>query len=310
MSSLILYRNNKEGGKKMEMAGYFEYKRRYKGPVKLVILDWAGTTIDYGCFAPALAFVEAFRRKGIEITMEQARAPMGRAKWEHIKCIFEWNPDVQAKWKAKYGRDWTLKDVDEVFKEFKPATLEAVKKCSKIIPGVVETVEWLRERGIKIGSTTGYFTEAAELCYKLGAQQGYKPDTYVYPDEVAKMFGIPLSKAGRPYPWMVMVNMIRTQSFPPAAVVKVDDTVVGVEEGLNAGTWTVGVSKTGTLVGLSEEEVKKMEKENPKKLRAMIEAANDKLRRAGAHYVIEDLSQLPQVIEDIERRLKRGETPV
>jgi len=31
----------------------FVYRRSCRGPVKLVILDWAGTTMDYGCYAPA-----------------------------------------------------------------------------------------------------------------------------------------------------------------------------------------------------------------------------------------------------------------
>ena len=105
---------------------------------------------------------------------------------------------------------------------------------------------------------------------------------------------------------MVIKNMMEMNVFPPAAVVKVDDTVVGVEEGLNAGTWAVGVSKTGTLVGLNDEEIKKMPKAE---LKAKIEVANDKLRRAGAHYVIEEISQLPHVILEIEERLKRREKP-
>ena len=84
-----------------------------------------------------------------------------------------------------------------------------------------------------------------------------------------------------------MRNMMETNVFPPSAVVKIDDTVVGVEEGLNAGTWAVGVSKTGTLVGLNEEEIEKI---SSAELKAKIEAANDKFRRAGSHYVIEEIS--------------------
>ena len=38
-----------------------------------VIFDWAGTTVDYGCFAPVQAFVEAFREFGVEPTMDETR---------------------------------------------------------------------------------------------------------------------------------------------------------------------------------------------------------------------------------------------
>lgn len=282
----------------MEIAQYLRYDRRYRGPVKLVILDWAGVTLDYGCYAPAVVFIEVFRRKGIDISMEQARGPMGRYKRDHIKCILEWYPDVSAKWRKKHGRDWTDEDVEDMFENlFKPMQLEVIRNYSKLIPGILETVEWMRERGIKIGSTTGYFKEAAQINLEEAIKQGYKPDATFCSDDVP---------AGRPRPWMVVRNMMETNVFPPSAVVKVDDTTVGVEEGLNAGTWAVGVSKTGTLVGLNEDEVKQI---NPSKLRAMIEVANDKHRRSGAHYVIEDISQLPQVILEIEERLKRGEKP-
>ena len=282
----------------MEISRYLEYHRRYKGPIKLVVLDWAGLTVDYGCYAPAVVFIEVFRRKGVDISMDQARGPMGRYKRDHIKCIFEWYPDVSAKWSEKHGREWTDDDVDDMFENlFKPIQLEVIRDYSRLIPETLETVNWLRERGVKIGSTTGYFKEAAQINLEEAIKQGYEPDAAFCSDDVP---------AGRPRPWMVIRNMMETDVFPPAAVVKVDDTVVGVEEGLNAGTWAVGVSKTGTLVGLNEEEVKNTP---PAKLEAMIEAANDKHRRAGAHYVIEGISQLPQVVLEIEERLKRGERP-
>jgi phosphonoacetaldehyde hydrolase len=282
----------------MEISRYLEYNRMYKGPIKLVVLDWAGLTVDYGCFAPAVVFIEVFRRKGIDISMEQARGPMGRYKRDHIKCIFEWYPDVSAKWREEHGRGWTEEDVDDMFVNlFKPMQLEVIRDYSKLIPGTLETVNWLRERGIKIGSTTGYFKEAAQINLEEAAKQGYEPDVAFCSDDVP---------AGRPSPWMVMRNMMETNVFPPAAVVKVDDTVVGVEEGLNAGTWAVGVSKTGTLVGLNEEEIKNTPQA---KLESMVEAANDKHRRAGAHHVIEGISQLPQVVLEIEERLRRGEKP-
>ena len=282
----------------MEVARYLEYNRRYRGPIRLVVLDWAGVTLDYGCYAPAVVFVEVFKRKGITITMEQARGPMGRAKRDHIKCILEWNPDVASKWKEKYGREWTDEDVGHMFENlFKPLQIEVIRNYSELIPGTVEAIQRLREKGIKIGSTTGYFREAAQINLEEAAKQGYRPDATFGSDDVP---------AGRPSPWMVMRNMMETKVFPPEAVVKVDDTDVGVEEGLNAGTWAVGISKTGTLVGLNEKEVRATP---PKKLQAMIEEANDKLRRAGAHYVIEEISQLPQVIAQIEERLRRGEKP-
>ncbi len=61
--------------------------RPYCGTIKLVVLDWAGTTLDYGCCAPAMAFIQVFQRRGVQISMQQARQPMGLDKRKHIRAI-------------------------------------------------------------------------------------------------------------------------------------------------------------------------------------------------------------------------------
>ena len=65
----------------------FVFQRTYRGTLKAVLLDWAGTTMDYGCFAPAVVFMEVYKRKGVEISIEEARAPMGAHKKVHIRQI-------------------------------------------------------------------------------------------------------------------------------------------------------------------------------------------------------------------------------
>ena len=55
----------------------YTYQRRYRGKIQAVLLDWAGTTMDHGCMAPAVVFIEVYKRQNVPITMEEARAPMG-----------------------------------------------------------------------------------------------------------------------------------------------------------------------------------------------------------------------------------------
>lgn len=56
--------------------------------IHAVILDWAGTTVDFGSFAPTQIFVEAFRQAfDVEITLAEARVPMGLGKWQHIEAL-------------------------------------------------------------------------------------------------------------------------------------------------------------------------------------------------------------------------------
>ena len=136
----------------------YVYHREYRGPIKLVIFDWAGTTMDYGCYAPAVVFIEVFKRRGVEITMEQARRPMGLKKIDHIRAISQ-QDEVAELWKKVKGKECTEEDVQDMFKkDFFPLQVGCIGKYAKLIPGTVETVNELRRRGIKIGSTSGYFT--------------------------------------------------------------------------------------------------------------------------------------------------------
>lgn len=89
-------------------------------------------------------------------------------------------------------------------------------------------------------------------------------------------------------------------------MVKVGDTLVDVEEGLNAGMWTVGVALTGNLLGLREEEVNALTDEGCQEVRERIGAL---LYRAGAHYVIDGIWELPSVLAEVHARLARGERP-
>ena len=54
--------------------------QHYLGKVKGLVLDWSGTTADAYVLAPAVVFVEVFKRQGIEISMSEARGPMGLAR--------------------------------------------------------------------------------------------------------------------------------------------------------------------------------------------------------------------------------------
>ena len=53
--------------------------------IECIIMDWAGTAVDYGCFAPVAAFIEAFAEKGLVIDVVQTRKPMGLPKIQHIR---------------------------------------------------------------------------------------------------------------------------------------------------------------------------------------------------------------------------------
>lgn len=274
----------------------FVYRRTYCGPIEAVILDWAGTTMDFGCMAPAFVFVEVFKRKQVPITMEEARVPMGAHKRVHIQKITELE-SVRRRWQETHGRLPTDGDVGAMFEDFVPLQLDCLSTYSKLIPGTLDVVREMRARNIKIGSTTGYLTDMMAINLADGRKQGYEPDSTVCASDVT---------AGRPYPYMCLKNAINLQVTTVEACVKVDDTAPGVEEGLAAGMWAVGLAVSGNEVGLTLEEWETLPKHQQELRRA---AAYRRLRQSGAHYVIDTVADLMPCLDDIQQRIHRGEKP-
>jgi len=274
----------------------FRYKRSYHGGIRAILLDWAGTTMDFGCMAPAVVFVEVFKRQGVPITMEEARAPMGAHKRVHIQRITELDT-VRQRWKEKHGRLPNDNDVAAMFAEFVPLQLKCLSDYSELIPGTLEAVAAMRARGAKIGSTTGYTTEMMKINLADAAKQGYIPDSTVCASDVP---------AGRPFPHMCLQNVINLNVSPVEACVKVDDTRPGIEEGLNAGMWTIGLAVSGNEIGLSLADWRKLPAADRERMR---QAAYLRMHQSGAHYVVDDITGVGQCLDEIEARLARGERP-
>lgn len=254
-----------------------------------IIFDWAGTTVDYGCFAPLNVFIKVFQAKGVKITLDEARKPMGLLKIEHIRAITEM-PRVKQEWVTIHGNEPTENDIQEMYDQFEEKLFENLKDFTTPIPGVLEVVDELRRKGMKIGSTTGYTAEMIEIVAKYAKEKGYAPDVIVTSD---------LVKEGRPYPWMCYYNAMELGVYPMHKLVKVGDTTTDMLEGRNAGMWTVGVVLGSSTLGLTKEEVASMDRSL---LDEKMEEARKKLLDAGAHFVIDSIKELPELIEEINSK--------
>ena len=274
----------------------FVFQRSYRGPLKAVILDWAGTTMDFGCCAPAVVFMDIYKRFGVEISIEQAREPMGAHKRVHIGQIAQMD-DVRKRWQEVHGAAPTEKDVDAMFEQFIPAQLEVLADYADLIPGCLEACKAFRDAGLKIGSTTGYTGEMMELLLKEAAKRGYTPDSTVCATQVP---------AGRPEPWMCLANAMNLRVYPMEAIVKVGDTLPDIYEGLNAGTWAIGLAMTGNELGLNEADLNALD---PNIREAKRQRAYTRMAQAGAHYVVDGIADVPPLIDAINVRLVRGERP-
>lgn len=274
----------------------FLFKRIYTGQLKAVVFDWAGTIADYGCFAPAAVFIDVFKKHGVEITMAQAREPMGMGKRDHIATIAAM-PDVATQWQKQHGSPCSEEEIDRLYADFIPMQLECIGNYASLVPGTLEAAEVCRERGMKIGTSTGYNDEMLNICMQEAKKQGFVADSNVSNSDVP---------VGRPAPWMCIENAKQLNMYPMEAMVKVGDTVPDIGEGLNAGMWTIGTSLSGNEMGMSLADVNEMTGPELDVQRRRIGA---KLRAAGAHYVIDSVVDLAGALDDINRRLANGEKP-
>lgn len=255
-----------------------------------VIFDWAGTMVDFGSFAPMGVFVEAFAKFGVDISVEQAREPMGMAKRDHIKTILEMK-DVSEKFKHVYGHDYTEVDIDRIYNVFVPLNEKVAANYADLIPGAAEMITNLRDRGMKIGSTTGYMRSIMEHVLPVAAEQGYAPDNLVCSDEVPN---------GRPAPDAMRKCFEYLKITHPELVIKVDDTEPGIGEGVSAGCITVGVSLSGNFAGKTPQELANMSEEEINEIRLF---AAEKLKAAGADHVIDTVAKLPALLDQLEKKL-------
>ena len=270
--------------------------RTSRKKVQLAVFDWAGTTVDFGCQAPIRAFIQGFRAKGIAVDAAVVRGPMGMDKRAHIKAVAE-TDDVMEAWRQRYGRPVTEADIDSLFDDFVPHLLSILESHSEMIPGVLEAVNVLRGAGVLIGSTTGYFREAADIVAAAGSGAGYIPDFSVCVSDVTE---------GRPFPWMIYRVMEALKVCPPEVVVAVGDTEVDMKAAVNGGVWSIGVAATGNEMGLSKEAYARLDSNRRERLLAGI---RERLYLAGAHLVIDTMEELPAAIEKINDRLASGAQP-
>lgn len=260
--------------------------------IEAVIFDWAGTTVDYGCMAPILAMIESFKVKELEVTLAEIREPMGMLKVDHIEAVLNMER-VRNGFTQIHQREYEQTDIDIIYNHFETCIFKNLHQHTKVIPGVHDVQEYLRNQNIKIGSTTGYTTPMINIVAESAVKQGYFPDVIVASDQVRR---------GRPYPYMLHQNAAMLEVQNMKHVIKVGDTVVDIEEGIHAGCWSVGVVMGSSMLGLSEDEVAMTSAET---LGQKIRHVKYEMLAAGADYVIDSIHELPWVIKLIQQKINQ-----
>lgn len=260
--------------------------------IECVIFDWAGTVVDYGCFAPVAAFIESFNAIDVPVSAAETRAYMGLTKLEEIRALFNLE-HVRCEFREKFGRDYNEEDVQGRYKDFQQILYNTLGQYASPLPGVVETVRQLRKQGIKIGSTTGYTRKMMDIVIPAAEKQGYKTDHCVTSDNLP---------GGRPNPYMIYQNMIDLAVPSVDYVVKCGDTIADIREGVNAKVKSVGIILGSNEMGLTLEETQALPAEA---LRQRMDEVRRRMLDAGADAVLDSITDLPQYIDKLNESLNK-----
>jgi phosphonoacetaldehyde hydrolase len=267
-----------------------------KSLIAAVVFDWAGTTVDHGSLAPVRTLQQVFAARAIILEDHVARRDMGLAKRDHIRNLLA-EPEVRSEWERRYQRPACEADVDELYQEFLPLQIACLLNYAQVIDGVVPVMQTLRSRGIHIGGTTGYTRVMLDTLEEAARKQGYWTDLSLCPEDVG---------AGRPAPFMCYQLAVNLKFSPLSACVKIGDTISDIAEGRNAGMWTVGVLRTGNMIGRSLEDWEALLE---KQKQVELAKAKASMEKHHSHYVIDSVAELLPVLDLIEARIQDGERP-
>jgi len=256
--------------------------------LRFVSLDVSGTVADGGCKAPVALFQQAFSAARVPITVAEARKHMGLAKRDHVRSMFA-QPALQQRWLGTHGKLPSEQDEEVIYSSLAAFQTPVLRKYSTPIRGARETFEWCRNQRLLITGTTGYTHSMMAAIAPQLAQAGLRFDALSVSDGVV---------CGRPSPLMIEANMAKLGLFERRAGVKVGDTAADMDEGRNAGLWTVGVIDTSNTVGCSEQEFAELDSDTCDLLR---DEARQQLKHADL--LIPTIADLPEALLAIDRLL-------
>ncbi len=256
--------------------------------IEAVIFDWAGTMVDYGCMAAIETYREIFASYNISLTTEEIRRGMGQDKVDHIREILE-SDRIAKLWLKKTGMEPNEGDVSELNRMFQRTIINKFPYHSEPKEHVRNTIQILREQGIKIGSTTSYTKDMMDVLVPIARNKKLEVDVVINSEDIRGQ--------GRPNPFMIFKNMEKLGINSVKSVVKIGDTVNDIKEGVNAGVYSIGVTDGSSEMGLSFDEFEALSEEEKEYKRQIV---TERFKKAGAYYVIHNMKSLLYVINAIQ----------
>jgi phosphonoacetaldehyde hydrolase len=261
--------------------------------IKACVFDLGGTIVDRYSVSPFFSLKRAFLKNNIKISDRVILKDMGMSKSELIGKILCDNY-VQRNWFNEYGKFPDSNDADMIYEDFK---IEQNKesKVINILPETKRTFEYLKERDVKIGITTGYDKDNMDLILSRMEDEGLYVDGAVSSTCLLR---------SRPHPDMINKLKEDFKIENNYQIVKFDDTPIGIREANNGDYWSVGVVKWSTLMEITEpEDVMGAGLMASDEYKKRLMNARKTLIDSDADYVIHDLTEINCVFREVHKSI-------
>ena len=262
--------------------------------IRCVIFDLGGTLIDKYSMSPLVNLRKAFAFQYVNLCNSLITKDMGMKKLDHIYALAK-EDSFKEQFKQVYGRHHDESDLFDIYNIFCSLQRKSLRTDVELIPETKKTIDYLRERDIKIGVTTGFSKDQMNIALDLLHKHDIIPDASVS----STCFNHP----GRPNPYMIHHLMNELKISDPRKILKVDDTCVGIQEGLNAGCLTVGVARWSINMNVTSEE----EQDNltDKTIKEKLNKSRSILLKEDPTYLINTLDELKYCIDPLYLNLKK-----
>lgn len=274
------------------------YSKNYRGSVKSLVFDWSGTLIDKYSIIPINSMKDTFQKHNINIKHSDFIEKFGTKTDIHIKNIIN-KHHISEKWKINKGKYPNDNDIQTIYDDYIINLLDHLENDTVLISDSKNIINMFQNIGIKIGITTNYNQEMVKIILKHITKHKINIDSYVTTEQVSNNI--------RPEPFMIYKNLDNMNIYPIQSVVKVDSTIFGIQEALEAGCWSIAVTQSSVYMNIENMSDEKYLKDND--FHQKLQHSRNILLQSGAHYVINTIKELPEVIDDINCRIYRGEKP-
>ena len=261
--------------------------------IKACIFDLGGTIVDKYSLSPLLSLQKAYSLKKLYVPNKLIIKDMGKHKFEHIRELCNENL-INTQFRIHNDRDISTIDMESIFNDFNDIQIQYMNMNLNIIPETSSIIHYLRQNDIKVGITTGFNNVQMNI-----AVDKLRYNHIIIDSAVSSEF------SSRPLPHMIRKNMNNLQIEDPKQVIKIDDTCVGIQEGINAGCYTVGVARWSvnmdmfSLDTLTKEAFTEACFNHTDIINHKLIESRRRLKEAGADFVIDTLDELPSIIKSI-----------